>query len=127
MKNVLLVDDDSIFNLLNTKAIQQTGIPVVIHTAGNGQDAISLINEYFQHSRSLPEIILLDINMPSMDGFSFIQAFNHLPIPGIRDVKIVMVTSSDSPRDISRAKELGISTFLTKPISEADIRGILIN
>lgn len=125
MKNVLLVDDDSIFNLLNTKAIQRTGIPVVIHTAQSGLEAITLINEYFEHSRSLPEIIFLDINMPIMDGFSFIQAFSHLPIPGIREVKIVMVTSSDSPKDKDRARALGISTFLTKPITEVDIRDIL--
>ncbi len=125
MKNVLLVDDDSIFNLLNTKAIQRTGIPVSIHTAMNGQQAIALINEYFQYTRSLPEIILLDINMPCMNGFSFIEAFRHLPIPGIRDVKIVMVSSSDNPGDLARAKELGIETFLTKPITEADIRTLL--
>ncbi|MBL7872139.1 MAG: response regulator [Cyclobacteriaceae bacterium] len=125
MKNVLLVDDDSIFNLLNTKAIQQTGIPVAIHTTLNGQEAISLINEYFQFSRSLPEIILLDINVPGMDGFSFIQAFQHLPLPGIKDVKIVMITSSDNPKDVARARELGITTFLTKTINEAAIRGVL--
>lgn len=125
MKNVLLVDDDEIFNLINLKAIKLTGIPAGIHTAMNGEEAIALINEYFQQTLTIPDIILLDINMPVMDGFSFIEAFLHLPIPGIATVKIIIVTSSDNPRDINRAKELGVSHFLTKPISETDLMFIL--
>lgn len=122
MKNVLLVDDDKIFNYLNTKVIQQIGIANEIHTALNGRDAITLINEYFQGSRATPDIILLDLNMPIMDGFGFIDAFRRLAIPGIENVKIIIVTSSHDPRDVAKARELGIRNYLTKPVTEQDLR-----
>jgi CheY-like chemotaxis protein len=76
MKNVLLVEDDSIFKLLKTKTIQQTGIPVPIHTTLNGRVASSLAKEYFQFSPSLPEIILHDINMPGMMGLVLFKLFS---------------------------------------------------
>jgi CheY-like chemotaxis protein len=121
MKNVLLVDDDDIFNFINKKTIQKLGLASEIHTVMNGQDAINLINEYFQKSLMIPDIILLDINMPIMDGFGFIEAFNKLSLPGIEKVKIIIVSSSDNPDDIDRAKKLGVSQFLTKPISHLQL------
>jgi CheY-like chemotaxis protein len=121
MKNVLLVDDDDIFNFINKKTIQKLGLASEIHTVVNGQDAINLINEYFQKSLMIPDIILLDINMPIMDGFGFIEAFNKLSLPGIEKVKIIIVSSSDNPDDIDRAKKLGVSQFLTKPISHLQL------
>jgi CheY-like chemotaxis protein len=121
MKNVLLVDDDDIFNFLNKKTIQKLGLASEIHTVVNGQDAINLINKYFQKSLMIPDIILLDINMPIMDGFGFIEAFNKLSLPGIEKVKIIIVSSSDNPDDIDRAKKLGVSQFLTKPISHLQL------
>lgn len=127
MKNVLLVDDDAIFNYLNTKLIQHIGIADEIHTALNGEEAIKLINEYFQGSRAIPDVILLDLNMPIMDGFGFIDAFRKLPIPGIRKVKIVIVTSSSNPKDMARAKEMGITTYLTKPVLQEDLRKALMD
>jgi CheY-like chemotaxis protein len=127
MKNVLLVDDDKIFNYLNAKVIEQIGVAGEIHTALNGRDAITLINEYFQGSRATPDIILLDLNMPIMDGFGFIDAFRRLTIPGIENVKIIIVTSSDDPRDVAKAKALGIRNYLTKPVSEQDLRVALSN
>src|SRR4051794_24510376 len=99
MKNVLLVDDDEIANFLNSKVLQQTGLAMEIHSALNGQQAISVINEDFQGSQTLPDVILLDINMPIMNGFEFIEAFHRLTIPGIDTVKIVIVSSSEDERD----------------------------
>jgi CheY-like chemotaxis protein len=121
MKNVLLVDDDDIFNFVNKKNIEKLGLASEIHTVANGQEAINLINEYFQKSLTVPDIILLDINMPIMDGFGFIEAFNRLPLPGIEKVKIIIVSSSDNPKDIERAQKLGVTRFLTKPISHPQL------
>lgn len=116
MKNVLLVDDDKIFNFLNSKTLEQTGLASQVHTALNGQQAITLINEYFQGSRALPDVILLDLSMPVMDGFEFIEAFRRLTLPGIDHTKIIIVSSSEDPRDQNMARSMGIRWFLTKPI-----------
>ena len=116
--NVLLVDDDRIFNLLSSKSLQRMGDVKEIHTALNGKEAIDLINEYFQGSSTLPDIILLDLNMPIMDGFEFIHAFRKLNVSGKDNVKIIIVTSSQDPQDMERVKSLGITQYLTKPINE---------
>jgi CheY-like chemotaxis protein len=119
--NVLLVDDDRIFNLLSKKTLGNMDFIEEIHTALNGQEAIDLINDYFQGAKTLPDIILLDLNMPIMDGFGFIEAFKKLDANGDAQVKIIVVTSSQNPDDIERVKGFGITEYLTKPISEKDL------
>lgn len=122
--NVLLVDDDPVCNLLNRKILERTGVVTEIHTALNGAEAISLFNQYFQGSLAVPDVVLLDLNMPIMDGFNFIEAFKKLPFPK-ENVRIVIVTSSIHPRDISRAKEMGIKHYLSKPMTEEKLMSAL--
>jgi CheY-like chemotaxis protein len=125
MKNVLLVDDDKIFNFLSEKTLLHMGIANEIHSALNGKEAIDLLNDYFQGSRSMPDIIFLDLNMPIMDGFGFIEAFRRLNLPHKEKVKIIIVTSSQDPRDLARARDLGIEHYLTKPVTEDKLRTAL--
>jgi len=117
-KNILLVDDDNVFNFLHTKILRLSGVANEIHTAENGSEALELLNNYYTGITSLPDVILLDLNMPVMDGFSFLQAFQKLTLRHKEEVKIIILTSSHNQHDISRAKELGITKFLTKPLSE---------
>jgi CheY-like chemotaxis protein len=124
-KNILLVDDDEIFNFLNRRTLEGLGMTNDIHTALNGQEALKLFNEYSMGSKALPDIVLLDLNMPIMDGFQFIEMLGKLDIPRKEAVKIIIVTSSQDPKDVLRAQKLGIEYFLTKPITEDDIRGAL--
>jgi CheY-like chemotaxis protein len=122
MKKVLLVDDDQVCNLISKKTLQRMGIVNEIHTALNGEEAINLLNDYFQGALSLPDVILLDLNMPIMDGFTFIEAFKKLNIPNKDSMRIVIVSSSQNPNDVRKAKEMGISVFLTKPVTETNLR-----
>jgi CheY-like chemotaxis protein len=117
MKNVLLVDDDNIANFLSTKTLERMGYANQIDTALNGQEALSLFNEYYQGTRQLPDLILLDINMPIMDGFEFLEAFRKLRLPRIEEVRVVIVTTSIHPNDLERAKALGVKHYLTKPLT----------
>lgn len=125
MKNVLLVDDDSIFNFLSTKLLERSGIAGEIHTAENGKQALDLLNNYYAGTTSLPDVILLDLNMPVMDGFSFLEAFNRLKFPRKEKVSIVIVTSSRDARDMARAKQMGVTHYLTKPVTEESLRQAL--
>lgn len=122
MKKVLLVDDDQVCNLISKKTLQRMGIVNEVHTALNGEEAINLLNDYFQGALSLPDVILLDLNMPIMDGFSFIEAFKKLNIPNKDSMRIVIVSSSQNPNDVRKARELGITAFLTKPVTETNLR-----
>jgi CheY-like chemotaxis protein len=122
MKRVLVVDDDSVFNFLSSKTLQRMGLASDIHTATNGAEALKSFNDYYQGEKSLPDVILLDLNMPVMDGFGFLEAFRLLRIPGKEHVKIFIVSSSDDPGDRQRAKALGADYYLTKPLQEQSLR-----
>lgn len=125
MKNVLLVDDDNIVNFINTKMLQHSGIASEIHTALNGEQALDLLNNYYTGTSSLPDVILLDLNMPVMDGFSFLDAFKRITLPRKENVSIIIVSSSSNPKDKDKAKEMGVTHFLTKPLSEESLRAAL--
>jgi len=125
MKNVLLVDDDHVFNFLSSKTLQSMGFANDIHTVLNGKQAIDYFNDYFARSKPLPDLILLDLNMPIMDGFGFLEAFRRLDLPDKDQIKIIILTSSDNSDDISRAKDLGVSQYLTKPLEEHSFRKAL--
>jgi CheY-like chemotaxis protein len=115
--NFLLVDDDAVFNLLNRKILERMGVAQEIHSAQNGQEAINLLNRYFNAQIAIPDIILLDLNMPVMNGFEFLEAFKRLPLSNKADVKIIIVSSSTNAQDISKAKAMGANRYLTKPIT----------
>jgi CheY-like chemotaxis protein len=120
--NVLLVDDDDIFNVLNRKTLQTLDIIGKIDTCRNGSEALHLIEEYYDRSRALPEVILLDLNMPVMDGFGFIEAFDRLNMPNVDKPQIIVLTSSENARDVKRARDLGIINYIIKPLTVADLR-----
>jgi CheY-like chemotaxis protein len=122
MKRVLLVDDDSIFNFINSKTLQRMDPASDIHTAANGAEALKLFDDYYPGAKSLPDVILLDLNMPVMDGFGFLEGFRRLRIAGKEHVKIFIVSSSDDPGDRQRAKALGADYYLTKPLQEQSLR-----
>lgn len=126
MKNVLLVDDDNIFNFLSTKTLQQMGIANEIHTALNGREALDLLNNYFTGTYAAPDVILLDLNMPVLDGFGFLEAFQRLNMPNKEKITVIIVTSSNDPKDVERARQMGITHYLTKPLSEEKLRAVLV-
>jgi CheY-like chemotaxis protein len=114
---VLLVDDDVVCNIISRKILERMWPVTEIHTALNGAEAIDLFNNSFRGAQSIPDIILLDLNMPVMDGFDFLEAFKNLKLDNKENVKIVVVSSSASPHDISRVKAMGVNHYVVKPIS----------
>jgi CheY-like chemotaxis protein len=123
MKRVLLVDDDPTCNFLCTKFLETLDSSIESSFALNGKQALDLLVDYKRHP--LPDVILLDLNMPVMNGFEFLNAFRDLRIPGQSKVQIVILSSSDDPVDIRKAGEMGIHHYITKPIS-ADKLGRVI-
>jgi CheY-like chemotaxis protein len=121
MKTVLIIDDNEIDRFLHRKILERVKQIKEIHTVSNGPEAIALLNSYFQRSKSLPQIILLDLNMPVMDGFTFVDTFKQLPVLGKEHVTIIIVTSSDNQSDVAKAREMGIDLFLVKPLTEEKI------
>ena|SRR5882724_7404427 len=119
MINVLLVEDDRICNFVSEKMLEMIGFDLDIRTALNGKEALAVLKDYS------PDIILLDLDMPIMNGFDFLEAFKNLDLPNKENVKIVIVSSSDNPKDIAYAKQNGIDKYLVKPIEVASLRAAL--
>lgn len=120
-KKIMLVDDDAICNLISKKTLERMGIDTEITVALNGAEAMDILNESAQQSDSYPDIIFLDLNMPVMDGFEFLDAFNNSSKIPKESIDIVVVTSSEDPTDIRKIQERGIKHFITKPLSESKL------
>jgi CheY-like chemotaxis protein len=124
-KNIMLVDDDKIFNFLSEKTITSLGLANEIHFASNGEQALQILKLYKEGKVQKPDIIFLDIDMPVMNGYEFIEAFAELDIPDKQLITIVVLTSSINPDDIERAKQLGIKYYFNKPLSKEEIKKLI--
>jgi CheY-like chemotaxis protein len=124
-KNILLVDDDKIFNFLSEKTISSLGLANEVHFALNGKEALEMLLQYKRGELSKPDIIFLDLNMPIMNGYEFIEAFAAMDLPDKHLITIVILTSSADPRDLEMAKELGIKYYFNKPLSKDEIKKMI--
>ncbi len=114
-----IVDDDSIVRLTSEVMIFNYKIAKKTITFEHGKAALDYFKQFKNQPEMLPELILLDINMPVMNGWGFIQRFAKLQPTLSRKVVIYLVSSSIDPEDHSRATELElISGFVIKPVSK---------
>jgi len=127
MKSVLLVDDNQIDTLINEKVLETLGLVKQFHKAVNGEQALQIIEHYKNGVPIVPDIILLDLNMPVMDGFEFIQKFQALEFQQKEKMLIIILTSSSSRSDMERANKLGIKYYLTKPLDPERVKSIIID
>jgi CheY-like chemotaxis protein len=128
---VLLVDDDFATNFINKKIIQKNELTDFIHVALNGKEAIDYLcrqgkfesadNEYPR-----PQLILLDINMPVMDGWEFMESYKNLDLEYKENITIVMLSSSFNPADKAKAESISeISAFTQKPMTREALLDII--
>lgn len=122
----LLVDDDQTNNYLNKLLISRLQITDKLLIALNGQEALTLVEQHCQEaSPSCPALILLDVKMPVMNGFEFLEAYAQLPLPRKHAIIIVMLTTSLHPQDMERVQNLQVDGFLSKPLTKEKVEGIL--
>ena len=119
LKTLTIVDDDDISVFLTTKIIEQTNLVDLIKVFGNGLDAINFLKENKNNVDALPDIILLDLNMPIMNGWQFLEEYNKLNPTIGKKITIYICSSSISPDDITRAKTISeVSDYIIKPITK---------
>ena len=104
---VLIADDDATHRKVIQKVLEESGFRVI--TAPNGKDAIDQVATFN------PDVILLDVEMPEMDGFSVCEIIRARKAD--REIPIFIITSRDDPESVERAYKVGATDFLTKPIA----------
>ncbi|OON67564.1 response regulator [Hymenobacter sp. CRA2] len=126
LSRILLVDDDQTTNYLNQLLLKRLDVAEQLQVALNGQEALNLMQDYGETAATpQPMLVLLDVKMPVMDGFEFLQAYAELPVSHREDVVIVMLTTSLHPQDVERVQQLNIAGFLNKPLTSEKINDIL--
>ncbi|MFL5729971.1 MAG: response regulator [Cytophagaceae bacterium] len=125
---VMLVDDNEIDNLINQKMIEASNICEHIFIHSGAKSAIEFLKNIEKLAKGpvdlyLPEIIFLDIDMPLMDGFQFLDEFERLSESIKKQCKVVMLTSSLNPQDMNRAKKNQfVLKYINKPLTQENLK-----
>ncbi len=114
--NLLVIDDDDINIFIIKKIVEKTGFAVNMAAKTNGQLAIEYLQGIADQAETLPHLILIDINMPVLNGWEFIEAYEKLNIK--ESIDMYMLSSSVYENDIEKAKTYKVvKGFISKPLS----------
>jgi CheY-like chemotaxis protein len=114
---ILLAEDDDGHASLIQRNLKRAGVANQVVRARDGQEALDYIRGQVAHvdrASSAPLLLLLDINMPKMDGVGVLQAIK--ADPATAQIPVIMLTTTDDPREVNRCYELGCSVYITKPL-----------
>lgn len=115
-KKVILIDDDFDDQLLFEDAVNEVTTQVECLTARNGMEAIELLN----NTTPTPSLIFLDLNMPLMDGFEFLEYIKS--VDQFKEIPVIIISTSNSPYDQKRSEALGAKIFFTKTSDFHDLK-----
>jgi CheY-like chemotaxis protein len=127
--SVMLIDDNEIDNFINQKMIEGCGFSTNVYVHTSGKSALEFYQNLLRAENIpadlFPKVIFLDINMPMMDGFQFLEEFRKLATSPHGPVKIIMLTTSINPIDIEKANAGKlVSKFLNKPLTQMHLDSI---
>lgn len=114
--DLLVIDDDDINIFIIKKIVEKTGYNINMVAKTNGQLAIDYLNSLSENNESFPQLVLIDINMPVLNGWEFLEAYDKLGVA--QRVDMYMLSSSVYENDIEKAKTYKtVKGFISKPLS----------
>jgi len=127
LRHVLLVDDSADDNFFHERAIARSGLEVQTRVCRDGAEAAVFLRRCVQGEidSGLPQVIFLDINMPRMTGWEFLDAYAQLPKEVLEKTSVIMLSASMDPLDRDRAIESPlVADFLAKPLTPSVVLDI---
>ena len=125
--NILVAEDDPTDAYFFQRAFKRAGIPVELYFVKDGQEVLDYLQGKGRFadraSFPLPQLLLLDLNMPRLDGFEVLEWARKQP--GLSNLEIVIFSSSDEPKDVNRAYHLGANSYLVKPHSMDELTALV--
>lgn len=119
-----MVDDDNIYQFTAKKTLESMGLAQEVSIFPDGEQALAFIKQNLSRPELLPDVIFLDINMPIMDGWQFVEAFQELKLP--RKIALYMVSSSVDEADLKRSQEYPvIDDYIIKPVGRSRFEQLL--
>lgn len=126
LQNILLVDDDHATNFINKKVITNYGCTEKVTVFTSAEDAITYLIANAKEGNPQPDLIFLDINMPAMNGWEFLEEYKGLTGKEKAKIVVVMLTTSLNPDDYERAQvNEEIDGFKNKPLTPQALAEIL--
>ncbi len=126
LTKICIVDDDDVYRFTIVKTLESLKLPTQTMAFSDGEQAINFILDHLNEDTELPDIIFLDIDMPVMDGFQFMEEYEKIKPEVSKDIIIYMVSSSLDPVDIDSAKKIAaITDYIVKPIGSDRLKSIL--
>jgi len=123
---ICIVDDDEIYKFTMRKTIEMNKLARKVLIFSDGEEALEFITDNLGNNQDLPDVIFLDINMPIMDGFQFMQEYIKIKPTVGKKITIYMVSSSVDADDIEKANEISdIAGYLIKPIKASELNDII--
>ena len=123
---ILLIDDDKSTNFLHKIIIEETGVSEKVEAVQSGQEALDYLERKKEGVYPRPDLIFLDINMPGMNGWEFLEEYEKLDDNIKGEIMIMMLTTSINPDDEEKAKNTKfINGFLNKPLTTEALEKII--
>jgi len=122
---IMLVDDDKNDNFFHEREIKKNNIETIVIVEESGTGALKYLKSMIDKKKIEPALIFLDINMPGMNGWEFLEEYNNLPKEIQSKVMIIMLTTSVRPEDIERAESYEfVLDYITKPLTKEKMKDI---
>lgn len=125
LKDVCIIDDDHIFIYGIKRLLKEVNFGDDILVYENGKEALKGLRQYLEGGNKLPSIIFLDLNMPIMNGWDFLNEFCKIDASELNDTVVYIISSSVDPRDLVRIKSYPIvKDYILKPVTVSDLEVI---
>lgn len=123
--NVMVIDDDTTFLFIFRKQLEKFEGLEIVNESSNGRDALNFLKQSDLDESRKPNLIALDLNMPIMDGWDFLEEYGNLRKSGIIDAPVCILSSTINQADFDRANTYEVvKSFFSKPITSDQLKSM---